>query len=87
MIGALSSALAAAATNPFDVIKTRIMTNKESILSFGNILNTAGTIVRNEGLGTLLTSGLIPRTLYFAPSAAIFYITYEASKKYLNEKK
>ena len=86
MIGAISSSLSAALTNPIDVIKTRIMTNKDNILSFGNIFNTANTIVRNEGLATLLTSGLMQRTIYFAPSAAIFYVTYEASKKYLNEK-
>jgi len=85
IVGAISGSLSAALTNPLDVIKTRIITNKDTLFSFGNILSTASTIVKNEGLGTLLTSGLVPRTLYFAPSAAIFYVTYEASRKYFND--
>jgi hypothetical protein len=43
--------------------------------------------LKSEGLSILLTSGSGPRTAYFAPSAAIFYITYEASRKYLNDRK
>lgn len=86
IIGALSGSLSAALTNPLDVIKTRIMTNKDVSVSLGNIFATANTIIKNEGMATLLTSGLMPRTLYFAPSAAIFYATYEASRKYFNEK-
>ena len=86
IIGAISGSLSSAITNPLDVIKTRLMTNKDSVLSFGNVFNTANTIIKNEGISTLLTSGLIPRTLYFAPSAAVFYMTYEASRKYFNEK-
>jgi hypothetical protein len=63
--------------------------NKPTIpatLTFSSpLVNTANTIIKNEGISTLLTSGLIPRTLYFAPSAAVFYMTYEASRKYFNE--
>jgi len=86
IIGAISGSLSSAITNPLDVIKTRMMTNKETVLSLGNVFKTASTITKNEGIVTLLTSGLIPRTLYFAPSAAVFYVTYEASRKYFNEK-
>ena len=80
--GAISGTLAALATSPFDVLKTR----KQALLMSGSIGGTesgsVGTfavlreIVRNEGVSALY-AGLVPRITKIAPACCIMIGCFE----------
>lgn len=90
--GALSGALAAALTTPFDVAKTRTQIS----LSSGNpesssrerpsMLRQLRVIWRTEGLAGLFT-GLSPRIFKVAPACAIMIGSYEFCKAFFVQSK
>ncbi|KAK6465974.1 mitochondrial carrier protein PET8 [Scheffersomyces coipomensis] len=70
--GSIAGGIAAAATTPLDVIKTRIMLNKERI-SLGNLVKT---MIKEEGYKSFL-NGIGPRTCWISAGGAIFLGCYE----------
>ncbi|CAH6722214.1 mitochondrial carrier protein Mtm1p [[Candida] jaroonii] len=77
--GSLSGSVAAIATHPFDVGKTRLqITQSESHSNVGKYLLN---IWKNEGFSALF-GGLGPRVLKVAPSCAIMISSYEISKQF-----
>eukprot|EP00953_Heterococcus_sp_UTEX-ZZ885_P039770 20371-Heterococcus_DN1.PRE.2 len=71
VVGALAGTISAALTTPFDVLKTAMMTSKDS----RSLLSTA------RALGpTALFRGITQRVFYIAPSCAIFFLVYETVK-------
>lgn len=81
LAGAGAGALGGLVSNPFDVMKTRIQTQglPVKMRSFRGAFNH---ILANEGWAGF-TRGLSARMLYFTPSAAICWTTYETMKKML----
>mmetsp|Transcript_2800 Transcript_2800/g.5164 ORF Transcript_2800/g.5164 Transcript_2800/m.5164 type:complete len:175 (-) Transcript_2800:14-538(-) len=79
--GAGAGALGGLVSNPFDVVKTRIQTASlpNEIRSMYGAFNY---ILKSEGMQGF-TNGFSARMLYFAPSAAITWTTYEAMKRVL----
>jgi len=85
MAGAIGGMIAAALTNPIDIIKTRRQMHLGSGAgmppkSFA-ILNS---IYKEEGLSGF-TRGLYPRVAKVAPACAIMISCYESCKKYLEK--
>uniref|UniRef100_A0A7S2YZV5 Mitochondrial carrier protein n=1 Tax=Chloropicon laureae TaxID=464258 RepID=A0A7S2YZV5_9CHLO len=80
--GGVAGGAAAAATNPLDVVKTRLQTS-------GTQYNTSSSyavlksIVSKEGYGALM-QGMRPRIVFHIPAAAISWVTYETCKKFLS---
>ena len=79
LCGALAGSVATLATNPMDVLKTRIMTGGASS---GQLLAAASSIWRAEGPGAFYV-GLLPRLLHKTPAAGVFWLLYETFKKIL----
>jgi solute carrier family 25 iron transporter 28/37 len=71
MIGGLVS-------NPFDVVKTRVQT--QEFENFHTVKQVARQIYSENGWKSFMT-GVSARMLYFAPSAAITWVTYEQLKR------
>jgi Mitochondrial carrier protein len=71
VVGALAGTISAALTTPFDVLKTAMMTSKDSrsLISTGRALGP-----------TALFRGINQRVFYIAPSCAIFFLVYETVK-------
>mmetsp|Transcript_81434 Transcript_81434/g.174336 ORF Transcript_81434/g.174336 Transcript_81434/m.174336 type:complete len:358 (-) Transcript_81434:63-1136(-) len=89
----LGGALASGATQPLDVIKTRLQTqdclvHSTTVGSLGSpkymgFLPAVTTIMREEG-GPALFHGLLPRMLHAIPAAAMCWGTYETVKSILS---
>ena len=89
--GALSGAVAAFLTTPFDVLKTRrqVVNRAAEVASGGGVaFDTSRStprlvldIARAEGFGALL-AGVVPRVVKVAPSCAIMISTYEMGKSF-----
>ncbi len=77
-VGALSGAVAAALTTPFDVLKTRLMTSAVGAKSV-TIGQLAAQLVREEGPGALF-KGALPRAMWIAPVGAMNFAGYELAK-------
>jgi solute carrier family 25 iron transporter 28/37 len=90
----ISGGIAAAVTQPLDVVKTRLQTqdclahdSKPSTSSsvpvlrpkYSGFVGTFKTIMREEGASAFL-HGLAPRVLYTMPAAAICWGTYDSIK-------
>ena len=73
-MGSLAGAVAAAATTPFDVVKTRMMTTAASRPTF---ISSARAVAVREGLPAFFT-GVGPRTLSSAINSGIFFVFFEA---------
>lgn len=71
--GSIAGGIAAAATTPLDVIKTRIMLNQKKI----GILPLVRKMVQEEGYSVFL-SGIGPRTFWISAGGAVFLGCYEA---------
>jgi len=80
-VGALSGAIAAVATTPADVLKTRIMTGRAP--AGLSALALAQRMVSEEGLSSLY-KGAAPRALWIAPLGAMNFAGYELAKAALN---
>ncbi|KAF9510989.1 hypothetical protein BS47DRAFT_1215862 [Hydnum rufescens UP504] len=75
--GSLAGGVAAAATTPLDVLKTRVMLDMQSDrTSKGAILRRLKAIYQKEGLRALF-SGVVPRTLWISAGGACFLGVYE----------
>ena len=72
--GAVAGGLAAAATCPIDVWKTRLM--------LGNPEATILSIGRTEGIAALF-SGVVPRVLWISVGGSVFFGAYEAMRSFL----
>ncbi|KAI0815198.1 mitochondrial carrier [Irpex lacteus] len=89
--GATSGTLAALATSPFDVLKTR----KQALLMSGSLGGSGTTavgtfavlreIVRNEGISALY-AGLVPRITKIAPACGIMIGCFEGIGGFLRKK-
>jgi len=80
--GGGAGALGGLVSNPFDVMKTRIQTDPGLPMGMRNFAGAFRHIMATEGIHGF-TKGLSARVLYFTPSAAICWTTYEAMKKFL----
>ncbi|KAF9049538.1 mitochondrial carrier [Hymenopellis radicata] len=66
--------VAAALTTPLDVLKTRVMLEKNKT----SVFTVLSTILRTQG-PTALFSGVVPRTLWMSAGGAVFLGVYEAA--------
>lgn len=78
--GAVAGSFSAAITAPLDRIKTLLMTN--SAAYGGSVMSCATKIWTEEGIRGL-TTGVVPRVVYIAPSVAIFFVAYEMTQQRL----
>lgn len=72
--GAVAGTFSAAVTSPLDRIKTLLMT--DSAAYGGSVASCAAKIWQEEGMRGI-TTGMVPRVVYIAPSVVIFFIVYE----------
>lgn len=87
--GAIAGGIAAALTNPLDVIKTAlqtkgISTNKEIQRVTG--FKSAAKVLLKEGGMKIFSRGLRPRIIFNVPSTAISWTAYEMAKEILLRK-
>ena len=81
--GAFATALADALMNPFDVIKQRMQVAAATGTVKPLLMDTAKSILRNEGMSAFYTS--YGTTLFLnVPYQAIQFVIYEATSKHLN---
>ncbi|RWR95563.1 EF-hand domain-containing protein [Cinnamomum micranthum f. kanehirae] len=82
VVGALSGGVAAVATTPFDVMKTRMMTAPQGLPVSMSMV--AFSILRQEGpLG--LFKGAVPRFFWIAPLGAMNFAGYELARKAMDK--
>lgn len=82
-LGVLVGAAAATVTNPFDVIKTRFMTQSTgSERKYHTIAQCFRRLVAEEGF-SVLWRGLLPRVLWVGPGSGITLAVYEKTSHYL----
>lgn len=74
--GSLAGGIAAAATTPLDVLKTRIMLDMRAGAAQRSFTAYFGEIYRTEGVKALF-SGVVPRTLWISAGGAVFLGVYE----------
>lgn len=77
--GAAAGGLAAAATIPFDVIKTYAQTNSGTNGTQMSVVNAMVSIVRKRGVGALF-AGWAPRAIRTAVAYSILMGAYEQCK-------
>eukprot|EP01063_Lacrimia_lanifica_P022665 TRINITY_DN30197_c0_g1_i1.p1 TRINITY_DN30197_c0_g1~~TRINITY_DN30197_c0_g1_i1.p1 ORF type:complete len:364 (+),score=84.52 TRINITY_DN30197_c0_g1_i1:64-1155(+) len=85
--GAAAGSVAAVATMPFDVVKTRVQVESSSTAASSArpaLLPSLLSQARQEGVASLFT-GIVPRILRTGPSCAIMIGAYETTKLYLND--
>lgn len=71
--GSMAGGVAAAATTPLDVLKTRIMLKSQRI----SVLSAAREIA-DEGMGAFFR-GIVPRTLWISAGGSVFLGMYEVT--------
>jgi solute carrier family 25 iron transporter 28/37 len=74
--GCGAGAAAAITSNPLDVIKTRLQTQSEFGGTDRGFMDVAKRLIREEGWSAFMR-GSTARVLYFAPSAALAWTSYE----------
>ncbi|KAF1984678.1 mitochondrial carrier [Aulographum hederae CBS 113979] len=72
LFGVISGAVAAAATTPLDVLKTRMMLAKEKV----GAVEMTRKIWKMEGAGAF-TKGIVPRTMWISIGGAVFLGSYQ----------
>jgi len=82
--GACAGGVAAACSNPLDVIKTRLQTQvvREGVPEFSGPIDCIRKLVAKDGLNGFL-KGLSARVIYQAPGAACCWLAYEYVKHVL----
>lgn len=82
--GGFAGGVAAAVTNPLDVVKTRLQTEgvQSRAVYSSSAARTIKTIIREEGRGALW-AGAKARILFHVPAAAVSWCTYETMKSLL----
>lgn len=78
--GAFSGCLAAAATAPLDLVKTRLQTQGTSG-QYTGALDCARKIIQREGAASMMR-GLGARCLWLSPNIALTMSVYEVIKEY-----
>jgi hypothetical protein len=73
--GGLGGGLAAAVTNPFDVVTSRLMV-QDSRAGYGQTMMSVASATAREGPGALWR-GTLPRVAQIAPLSAIAFAVYE----------
>jgi solute carrier family 25 (mitochondrial S-adenosylmethionine transporter), member 26 len=82
LMGASIGMATAATTTPLDVVRTRMMSQSPGAgAAYANVWDCLSKTIRGEGV-VALYKGLGPRMLLIGPSAAVFFVAYEASKKF-----
>ena len=78
----VSAAIAAAATNPIDVIKTRMQVAGANPALFGDVgaFDVAARLLRTEGARAFF-AGLVGRFMYAGPGFALWLPTYDLLKR------
>lgn len=80
--GTLGGAIAAVLLTPFDVAKTRLMTQtkedtaKSGAQPYSGTFATIARVAAEEGPAALM-AGVVPRVLYLAPLASIVYSVFD----------
>ncbi|CAE6431988.1 unnamed protein product [Rhizoctonia solani] len=75
--GSLAGGIAASATTPLDVLKTRIMLDIKDVPEKRiSLISRLMQIYRTEGLGALF-AGVVPRTLWISAGGAVFLGAWE----------
>lgn len=78
--GAFAGGIASAATNPLDVVKTRLQTQGEiGARRYRGLVDALRVIRDEEGMKGLMR-GVRPRVLFHMPAAAVCWTTYEFCK-------
>lgn len=86
--GSMAGGFAAAVTTPFDVVKTRLMTQgaatsgSTAVVPYKGVVDGLTRIAREEGFGALF-SGIAPRVVWISVGGAVFFGSYEAARKAL----
>lgn len=84
-VGAFVGVVAATLTNPFDVIKTRFMTQSSgSEQKYYSIPQCLRRIIAEEGI-SVLGRGLFARCLWVGPGSGITLAVYERTSRYLKK--
>jgi len=79
--GAGAGGIAAAATTPLDVIKTRLMLGNDAAgVAYTGMVDTATRIYTTEGAKTLF-SGIGPRVFWITTGGFVFFGAYEKAKR------
>ena len=84
--GSVAGATAGAITNPLDVVKTRLMTQKRvaagsaEAVKYRGMLHGFQRIAAEEGLSALM-SGVTPRVTFISIGGFVFFGTYEGVKR------
>ena len=85
-VGGVAGAVAAAVSNPMDVVKTRLMTVRSASVGssrYRGVFGTLGTVVREEG-PMALYRGLAPRICAKMLQSALFFAAYEGLRQHLS---
>lgn len=86
LAGACAGGLAAAASNPLDVVKTRLQTQGEvGARRYRGLSDALRRIYAEEGWHGLFR-GVRPRVVFHIPAAAVCWTTYEACKFIMERK-
>eukprot|EP00177_Eucheuma_denticulatum_P000709 GFKZ01001275.1.p1 GENE.GFKZ01001275.1~~GFKZ01001275.1.p1 ORF type:complete len:231 (-),score=31.73 GFKZ01001275.1:358-1050(-) len=91
VVGALTGMITSVITEPLDVIKTRMMTQKlrnmqQGMTLYNGWLHCMKTIIREEG-PVALWKGTIPRLVWVGASSAIWYGTYQAARQTISSRR
>lgn len=82
-LGVFVGSAAATVTNPFDVVKTRFMTQSPgSERKYHSVVQCIRRLVAEEGFA-VLWRGLLPRVLWVGPGSGITLAVYEKTSQYL----
>jgi len=88
--GSFSGAIAAAATTPLDVIKTRLMLGSDSngiqyngVIDCTKRIHSEGISKGKNGVSKVFFLGVQPRVMWISIGGFVFFGAYEASKKIL----
>lgn len=84
LLGGFAGGVAAAATTPLDVVKTRLMTQtaKRGEPGYYNgMRHCFRRILEEEGARSLFR-GILPRTIWISLGGSIFFAAYETSKSF-----
>lgn len=79
VVGGLSGAVAAVASNPMDVVKTRLMT-QVGRGGYGGVGEALVRVAREEGVGAF-AKGVAPRIAAKTLQSALFFAVYESLKR------
>lgn len=82
LVGGASGAAAAIASNPLDVVKTRLMTQIKGsgVVKYRGVGHALVTVAKEEGVGAF-AKGIAPRIAAKTLQSALFFAAYETIKR------